>query len=84
MSKEETTKEIIRIFNEIFPETNGNDLNLNKNQGNFENWDSFTHMDLVRKVEERFSISLDLNDVVELDTPQKFVDIVIKKGGKKC
>lgn len=33
-----------------------------------ENWDSITHMDLCAKFEETFDISLDVEDIAEMET----------------
>lgn len=69
------------LFQEIFPELKDKELDFAKKQDDFENWDSFTHMELVSKIEQKFEINLELEEVIELDTLQKFVDIVLKKKG---
>lgn len=67
------------IFEQQFPEIAGKEFDFGKKQDQFENWDSFSHMWLISKIEEKFKVSLEINEVVELDSPQRFVQIVDKK-----
>ncbi|MBU1975759.1 MAG: acyl carrier protein [Nanoarchaeota archaeon] len=76
---DEVTKEVVEIFKKTFPELKDAELDLDKNQESFENWDSFAHMELVGGVEEKFGITLEISEVVDLDTPKKFVEIIEKK-----
>jgi len=79
MNKEEATQDVINIFKETFVELKDKKLDLKKNQSDFENWDSFSHMELVGKIEQKFGISLDLDEVIELDCPEKFIEVVLRK-----
>ncbi len=78
MEKKDIEAGIEEIFKGTFSELEKG-FEFEKSQGDFENWDSFSHMELVSKVEEKFGVSLEMEEVVELDTPRKFVGIVEKK-----
>ena len=45
--KKEVEKKLKKIFREVFPELGEKDFDLNKNQDLYENWDSFSHLQLV-------------------------------------
>jgi len=79
LDEKEVEKGITEIFQETFAELKGKDFDLEKKQSDFENWDSFAHMELVGKIEEKFGISLEVDEVIDLDSPKKFVEIVLKK-----
>ncbi len=72
-------QKIKKIFKEVFPELKNTDFNLNKTQDQFEEWDSFSHMQLVSKIEQEFSISLEIEEVIEADSALKFIEIIKKK-----
>jgi len=74
-------KEVKDIFLETFPEITN--VDMLKKQDQFENWDSFSHLELVSKIEEKFSVNFEVEEIIELDTPQKFVDLInLKRSGK--
>ena len=79
MNEEEIKNEITNIFKETFPELKEKELELDKHQNDFENWDSFAHMEIVGKVEEKFKVSLEMDEVISLETPRKFIEIIVKK-----
>jgi len=81
METSEITMEIRKVFLDTFSELAGQELNLEKKQEEFENWDSFSHLELVEKVEEKFNLRFDINEVVELNSPQKFIELVSRKNG---
>jgi acyl carrier protein len=79
MNEKEIIKNVELIFRKLFSELKDSDLDLEKKQNDFENWDSFAHMELVGKVEQKFSINLDLDEVIELDSPKKFIKLISEK-----
>ena len=42
------------------------------------NWDSLGHMSLVAALESEFSISMDMDDVIDLDSFNKGIEILAK------
>ena len=71
------------IFKNVLEELKDKEVDLNKKMDEFESWDSFSHMELASKCEEKFNITLEMDEIVEIDTPQKFVELIQKKIAKK-
>ena len=59
------TFEIDEISDDLSPDT-------------IEQWDSITHMDLCAKFEDEFGISLDVEDVAEMETIGRIKEILRK------
>lgn len=81
MEQDEIIRNVTTIFQETFPELKEQTLNLEKTQNEFENWDSFSHLELVEKVERQFAFKFDYDEIVELNSPQKCIDLILKKIG---
>ncbi len=79
MKLENISDKIKEIFLSTFPNMKEKSFSFKKKQSDFENWDSFAHMELVAKIEQEFDINLEFSEIAEIDTPQKFVDVVKKK-----
>ena len=79
MDQKEIECGIKDIFRSVLKELEEKEVGLGKKMDEFESWDSFSHMELVSKSEEKFGVTLEMDEIVELDTPQKFVDLI---GGK--
>lgn len=79
MRKDDINKKIVDIFKGSLSELEDKELDFSQKQNDFVGWDSFAHMELVGKIEQVFNITLELDDVIEIDSPQAFVDIVVKK-----
>ena len=45
-------------------------------------WDSTAHMRLMARIEEAFSVSLDIEEIVEMVTIQAMIDTINAKIGK--
>ena len=45
-------------------------------------WDSTAHMRLMARIEEAFSVSLDIEEIVEMVTIQAIIDTINAKTGK--
>ena len=48
--------EIKEVFLQIFPDLNESDFDWKKKQNDYENWDSFSQLNLITMLEEKFSI----------------------------
>lgn len=83
-SSKEIELGVKEVFQKTLKELNDQEVDLHKKQDDFESWDSFAHMELVSKTEEKFGITLEMDEVITLDTPQKFVDLIRYKILKKC
>ncbi len=70
---EEKTK---AIFLNVFPEINESSFDWNKEQSDYENWDSFAHLRIVTEIEEKFGITLEMDDFVYIKNAIGFLKII--------
>lgn len=69
-----------KIFLKIFStELKEKPFDFKKAQDKFQNWDSFSHMELVAEIENEFGISLNMDEVISVRSPQDFVNLVTSK-----
>lgn len=76
MTDEEKIKE---IFVKIFPEI-VDDFDLNRDQSDYENWDSFTHVNLVSEIEDQFSIELETDEIISISSAKSVLELINKKN----
>ncbi len=76
------TEKMKKIFQEVFAV--GEDaLNEGFTSDQVENWDSVTQMALVAAIEDAFDIMLDIDDIYELDSFEKSLEILKKYAGQE-
>lgn len=75
MSNEEKIKE---IFIKIFPETK-DDFDIDREQSDYENWDSFTHVNLISELESQFDIQLETDEIISISSAKTALDLITKK-----
>lgn len=67
MSNENELKEKIKeIFLEVFQNLSEGDFSLDKEQKDYENWDSFAQLNLITFTEAKFDITLSLDESIEI------------------
>ena len=44
------------------------------------NWDSIGHMNLVASLEQEFNLQFEVDEIMEMSSPQKILDILKAKG----
>ena len=64
MSNEEKIKD---VFTKIFPEIE-NDYDINREQSDYENWDSFAHVNLISEIEDQFGIQLETDEIISISS----------------
>lgn len=72
-------QKIKEIFLTVFPDEDNSVLTMNKQQSEFENWDSFAHLRLVSEIEKQFDLRLDIDEVMSINSPNDFLNLVNKK-----
>lgn len=75
MNYEEKIKE---IFVKIFPEII-DDYDINREQSDYENWDSFTHVNLISEIEDQFDIQLETDEIITISSAKAFLELIKKK-----
>tara|TARA_B100000963_G_scaffold148278_3_gene129213 strand:- start:75803 stop:76042 length:240 start_codon:yes stop_codon:yes gene_type:complete len=75
-------KNVILILTDIFKEIFNNEdivLDIKMTAKDIDNWDSLTHMLLIAKIEEKFSIKFKLKELSNLDNVGNLVEIINEK-----
>ena len=65
----------------IFSEVMGiiiTEVNNNLNSDSLAAWDSLRHLNLISEIEKEFTIDIDMDDVIEMDTFQKIIEKLSK------
>lgn len=68
--------EVRKIFSEVFPTLSPQEIDLSKKQKDYESWDSFAHLHLLTLVEERFKITLSVEESTSIDSAQKLLECI--------
>ena len=73
-SDSEIENKIKNIFLQVFPNLNENDFSFEKEQKDYENWDSFAQLNLITFAEAEFNISFSLDESIEIKSARQFVN----------
>ncbi|MCR4768696.1 MAG: acyl carrier protein [Bacteroidaceae bacterium] len=68
---------IIEIMKDVLEEQN---IDINSTQDSLENWNSLRHLNLVSELEDEFDIELEPDEIAEMKSVQKIVDIIKQKN----
>lgn len=71
--------EIKEVFLQIFPDLNESDFDWKKKQNDYENWDSFSQLNLITMLEEKFSISISDMDSISIRSAEDALNFVKNK-----
>lgn len=72
-------KKLFEIIAETF-EINVSEVDNSQELSNFEMWDSMTHMFLITNIEKKFGVQLTNEEIMEMQTVQKIIDILKKRN----
>ncbi len=64
------------IFFEVFPNMNKIDFSWEKEQKDYENWDSFAQLNLITFAEAKFNIEFSLEESIEIKSPNDLLKSV--------
>lgn len=73
-------KTLKQIFVDVFPNMSENSFDFDKQQNDYENWDSFAHLRLVSEIEEKFNIKLEIDDVIYINSASGFLKLIKEKS----
>lgn len=68
-----------RLLGEVFS-MNQEELSMELTQETISNWDSLKQMDLIFSLEKEFQITLDVMDIVKMNSISKIVEVLSEKG----
>lgn len=64
------------IFFEVFLNLSESDFSWNKEQKDYENWDSFAQLNLITLAEAKFDISFTLDEAIEIKSAKVLLECV--------
>ena len=67
---------IKNIFFEVFPNLSEKEFSWNKEQKDYENWDSFAQLNLITFVESKFNITLSLEESIDIKSAHDLLECV--------
>lgn len=67
---------IKNIFFEVFPNLSEKEFSWNKEQKDYENWDSFAQLNLITFVESKFDITLSLEESIDIKSARDLLECV--------
>ena len=66
--------EVKKIFFEVFPNLKEIEFSWEKQQKDYENWDSFAQLNLITFVESKFDISFSLEESIDIKSANDIVE----------
>jgi acyl carrier protein len=75
-TEDEIKKKIKNIFFEVFPKLSENDFQWEKEQKDYENWDSFAQLNIITITESNFDIEFSLEESIEIKSPSDLLELV--------
>ena len=71
------------IFLKVFKGLKEEDFSLDRKQEEYENWDSFAHMNLISEAENEFKVNFEMEEVVSIGSARDMLNMVNKKMENK-
>ena len=68
--------DIQTIFLETFPDMKKDEYNLDKKQEEYDNWDSFAHLNLITMAESKFDITISIDETTSIISARDLLDCV--------
>lgn len=66
-------EKLLNVFREVFDD---HDINLSSSNESIENWDSFSHMDLILSLENEYGITFTNDEIVEMLNIKKIIEVL--------
>ena len=74
MTSNNLEDDIKAIFLDTFPDMKEDEFDLDKKQEEYENWDSFAHLNLITMAESKFGINLSIDDATSIISARDLLD----------
>ena len=74
MTSNNLEDDIKAIFLDTFPDMKEDEFDLDKKQEEYENWDSFAHLNLITMAECKFGINLSIDDATSIISARNLLD----------
>lgn len=76
MTTSNIDEKILKIFKDVL---NINKITFESSMQNTSEWDSLKHIQLIIEIEEKFNITIDFSETLELTNVNAFKNIILKK-----
>ena len=74
MTSNNLEDDIKAIFLDTFPDMKEDEFDLDKKQEEYEDWDSFAHLNLITMAESKFGINLSIDDATSIISARNLLD----------
>ena len=76
MQDEKIKIDVKNIFFEVFPKLSENEFEWEKEQKDYENWDSFAQLNIITFAESKFDISFSLDESIEIKSANDLLNCI--------
>ena len=77
---QEDEQKLRNVFLDVFPELE-DDFKLEQPKTDYEDWDSFTQLELISGVEAEFGLNFQIEEVVKITSAQDVLELIRAKCG---
>jgi acyl carrier protein len=82
MDGHQIKEKVRKVFLDVFAMDEGR-FHFGMTSGDIKEWDSLSHMNLVSGLESEFGLSMEIDEISEMDSVKKVIEVVEKKLGVK-
>jgi len=79
MNNDELIKKVLIIASETFSVTK-EEININSQQKDLENWDSLGHLNLILAIEENLKVKFNSVDILKMQSIKEIVKILVNNN----
>ncbi len=76
MQNEKIKNDVKDIFFEVFPKLSENEFAWEKEQKDYENWDSFAQLNIITFAESKFDVSFSLDESIEIKSANDLLECI--------
>ena len=76
MQDEKIKNDVKNIFFEVFPKLSENEFAWEKEQKDYENWDSFVQLNIITFAESKFDVSFSLDESIEIKSANDLLECI--------
>ena len=76
MQSEKIKNDVKDIFFEVFPKLSKNEFVWEKEQKDYENWDSFAQLNIITFAESKFDVLFSLDESIEIKSANDLLECI--------
>ena len=70
---------LLNVLREVF-NLRKEDISIDLKSDDIDNWDSLAQMDLINSLEEEFEITLDMEEIIKINSVKTMIEVLKNKG----